>query len=132
MRPAAQMTQHVYIETIIEVVDLDESVVDPTIVSETQPHVDYRRLFVVGSKATIHDDNLLPQAFDKLWYEVFQGSGLRPDELDIVRAVRKADHRKDETGNAVKLTLGEFIEAMKGMGIEFVESLEKEVVGGGK
>lgn len=128
MRPAAQMTQRIYIETIIEVVDLDETVVDPTIVSEAQPHIEYRKLFDVGSKAVVHDDALLPQAMEKLWYEVFAGHGLRPDELDIVRAVRAADHRKDETGNSIKLTLGEFIAAMQSMGIEFVESLDREVV----
>ena len=128
MRPAAQMTQRIYIETIIEVVDLDETVVDPTIVSEAQPHIEYRKLFDVGSKAVVHDDALLPQAMDKLWYEVFAASGLRADELDIVRAVRSAGSRKDETGNSVKLTFGEFVEAMKGMGITFVESLDREVV----
>lgn len=128
MRPVAQITQHIYIETIIQVVDLDETVVDPTIVSDTQPRIEYRKLFEVGSRALIHDDSLLPLAFEKLYYEIFQGAALRPDELDIVRAVRAASHRNDETGNRVKRTFGEFIEAMRGMGIEFVESLDREVV----
>lgn len=134
MRPAMQIERRVYVKTEVKIVDLDGSVVDPTIASELYPHIEYRHLATIDSLALLPEEHELTAELASfgdgcLAYRVDAGFGLHKEEADIVRAIRSAGNRRDETGNDVRLTLKEFIEAMQGMGIVLVASLEKEVTG---
>lgn len=133
MRPAMEMKRYVVVQTAVRIVDLDESVVDPTIISDEYPRIEYRDLAVISSHALLPNDSaMVPELAlfgdNCLAYRVDAGTGLHTDEADIVRAIRACGSRKDETGNDVRLTMAEFIEAMQGMGIVLVESLDREVV----
>ncbi len=134
MRPVAQVLRQVLIQTEVRIIDLDNTSVDPTIVSSSQPYIEYRDLARIDSIAVEPSASelamaLLPRGDNCLAYTLEVGRGLHKEEMDIVRAWRDMMQRKDETGNNMRLTLREYLEALEGAGVVFVDSLEREVMG---